>query len=96
MLGKQWPRAGVPGGSVLACMLLLAIGPLAAGAARSQPPTSPGPTGTAAATTLPEPLTREALRDLLAQLSDSEARELLLAELDRQIAARMLTAPPED
>jgi moderate conductance mechanosensitive channel len=39
---------------------------------------------------LPEPLTREALRDLLARLSDVEVRELLIAQLDKEIA----TAPP--
>ena len=38
---------------------------------------------------LPEPLTREALRDLLARLSDAEVRELLIAQLDKEIA----TAP---
>jgi hypothetical protein len=39
---------------------------------------------------LPEPLTREALRDLLARLSDAQVRELLIAQLDKEIA----TAPP--
>ena len=36
---------------------------------------------------LPEPLTREALRDLLARLSDAQVRELLIAQLDKEIAA---------
>jgi moderate conductance mechanosensitive channel len=92
MLGKRWPRAGVPGVPVLACLLLLAIGLWADGPARAQPPAAPGQTGTAAATALPEPLTRETLRDLLAHLSDRQARDLLLSELDRQIAAQ---AAPE-
>ena len=37
---------------------------------------------------LPEPLTRQAIRDVLSGLSDGQARELLLKELDRQVAAR--------
>ncbi|HEX5795957.1 MAG TPA: hypothetical protein VFY19_08955, partial [Geminicoccaceae bacterium] len=41
----------------------------------------------AAPVALPEPLTREALRDLLARLSDAEVRELLLRQLDQEIAA---------
>jgi moderate conductance mechanosensitive channel len=35
----------------------------------------------------PEPLTRDALRDLLARLSDGQVRELLIAQLDKEIAA---------
>ena len=42
----------------------------------------------AAASALPEPLTRQAIRDVLSGLNDEEARELLLRELDRQVAAR--------
>jgi hypothetical protein len=37
--------------------------------------------------TLPDPLTREALHDLLARLSDAQVRELLIAQLDKEIAA---------
>ena len=37
---------------------------------------------------LPEPLTRQAIRDVLSGLSDGQARELLLKELDQQVAAR--------
>ena len=43
--------------------------------------------GTAAAPALPEPLTRQAIRDVLSGLSDGQARELLLRELDRKVAA---------
>ena len=43
---------------------------------------------TAEAPALPEPLTRQAIRDVLSGLSDGQARELLLRELDRQVAAR--------
>jgi len=40
--------------------------------------------GTPAKTvTLPEPLTREAIRELVARLSDDEVRQLLLAQLDK-------------
>jgi small-conductance mechanosensitive channel/phosphatidylglycerophosphate synthase len=35
---------------------------------------------------LPEPLTREAIRELVARLSDAEVRQLLLAQLDRAAA----------
>ena len=38
--------------------------------------------------TLPEPLTRKAIRDVLSSLDDGQARELLLRELDRQVTAR--------
>ena len=37
---------------------------------------------------LPEPLTRQAVRDVLSGLSDAQARDLLLRELDRKVAAR--------
>ncbi len=57
---------------------------LAAGAAfpaaAKEPPTA------AAVPALPEPLTREAVRDLLARLSDDEVRKLLLDQLDRTAA----------
>ena len=42
----------------------------------------------AEAPALPDPLTRQAVRDVLSGLSDGQARELLLRELDRRIAAR--------
>ncbi len=84
MLGRRWPRIGVRGGPVLAGILLLVIGLLGGGAAHAQ---QPAPAATAPLA-MPEPLTREALRDLLAHLSDAQARELLLAEFDRQIATR--------
>jgi moderate conductance mechanosensitive channel len=38
-------------------------------------------------TTLPKPLTREALRDLLVQLSDAQVLDLLIAQLDKEIGA---------
>ena len=39
-------------------------------------------------TALPEPLSRQAIREVLSELSDGQARELLLKELDRQVAER--------
>ena len=52
-------------------------------AAKSGETASPAPVSA-----LPEPLTRQAIRDVLSGLNDEEARELLLRELDRQVAAR--------
>jgi small-conductance mechanosensitive channel len=40
----------------------------------------------------PEPLTREAVRELMARLSDAEVRQLLLAQLDK--ATALPAAPP--
>ena len=45
-------------------------------------------TAAAEASALPEPLTRQAIRDVLSGLSDGQARELLLQELDGKVAAR--------
>ncbi len=42
---------------------------------------------------LPEPLTREAVRELVARLSDAEVRQLLIAQLDRAAAP---ARPPAD
>ena len=47
----------------------------------------------AAAAPLPESLTREALRDLVARLSDAEVRTMLLAQLDREIGAAQTAEP---
>jgi small-conductance mechanosensitive channel len=43
---------------------------------------------------LPEPLTKETIRELVARLSDDEVRRLLLAQLDRA-ATTSAQAPPE-
>jgi len=58
---------------------------LAAGAAF--PAIAKTPAAAAKVTALPEPLTREAVRDLVARLSDDEVRALLLQQLDRAAAA---------
>jgi small-conductance mechanosensitive channel len=60
----------------------------AAGDVRAQAPaTSSDQVEASAPAALPEPLTREALRDLLARLSDAQVRELLIAQLDKEMAA---------
>lgn len=50
--------------------------------------------GGGAAHALPEPLTREAVHDLVARLSDAEVRKLLLDQLDRAAAAAAKPAGP--
>jgi small-conductance mechanosensitive channel len=59
-------------GAVVAALLALA------GLAGAQDPP--------AAPKLPEPLTREAIRDLVARLGEAEVRQLLIAQLDRAAA----------
>ena len=59
------------------------VAPVSGGAGKTQ-----DAGGAAEAPALPEPLTRQAIRDVLSGLSDGQARELLLRELDRQVAAR--------
>ena len=82
-----------PIGAALILLALLGPSVLGARAAAAQQPAPASRAEAAAPVTLPEPLTREALRDLLAQLSDTQARELLLAELDRRIAAGAAVEP---
>ena len=43
---------------------------------------------------LPQPLTKESIRELVARLSDDEVRKLLLDQLDRTAAASPATAKP--
>ena len=47
-----------------------------------------GSTAAEEASALPEPLTRQAIRDVLSGLSDAQARELLLHELDGKVTPR--------
>jgi moderate conductance mechanosensitive channel len=70
---------------VLAATLLAAV-LASAGAAVAQDVTGKGADGSAVV--LPDPLTRESVRDVLAAVTDDEARNLLLKELAKQIAAR--------
>ncbi len=65
-----------------------------AGAVGGSPQTGGAKPGAAAPVELPQPLSREALRDLLARLSDAEVRELLLKQLDQEIASAARTPEP--
>ena len=77
-----WSRLGV----LIGLLVLLPLAAVAAG--------QPG-AGDKAAPALPEPLTREAVRELVSRLSDAEVRELLLAQLDKVAApAPDAAAPP--
>ena len=65
---------------VLAVCLLVGLrADIAAAATAGDQPSKPP--------TLPEPLTREAIRELVARLSDAEVRQLLMAQLDKAAAA---------
>jgi len=72
--------------SCLAAALLLLWASLDAAHGQSPEAAATSASGAEAAA-LPEPLTRDALRDLLARLSDAQVRELLIAQLDKEIAA---------
>src|SRR5262245_40067400 len=61
----------------LALGLLAASGSVAPARAQDKPAKVPA---------LPEPLTRETIRELVARLSDAEVRQLLIAQLDRAAA----------
>ena len=81
--------------AVLLLSALLIVVQCAAPPASAQMPQTAGGSGktqdaggAAEAPALPDPLTRQAVRDVLSGLSDGQARELLLQELDRQVAAR--------
>ena len=80
--GRPWGRL-----AALACALLAL--PLVAAAAAP-----PGGSEKPASVKLPEPLTREAIRELVARLSDGEVRELLLAQLDKAAAPEADQATP--
>ena len=71
--GRAWSR-------LAALLWMLSFLPLAATAA-----TQPGASDKGAVE-LPQPLTRDAIRELVARLSDEEVRKLLLAQLDKAAA----------
>jgi moderate conductance mechanosensitive channel len=71
-------KARHPWGRLAALVCALSILPLIAEAA-----TQPAGSEKVAAVELPQPLTRETIRELVARLSDAEVRELLLAQLDK-------------
>src|SRR5262249_17872259 len=78
-------RAGFRWGAFL-ILVLLSVQPMAAVAA-----TGSGKSGDVK---LPEPLTKDAVRELVARLSDTEVRELLLAQLDKVAAPGSDKASP--
>ena len=75
---RPWSRL-----AALVCVLSLLPVVAAAAAQPAAPEKTP-------AVELPQPLTRDAIRELVARLSDVEVRELLLAQLDK------VAAPPAD
>ncbi len=80
-------------GAVLVLIGLPGADLIGSGAACAQQPGRAGDGEGVAPVALPHPLTREALRDVLARLSDAEVRHLLLRQLDEEIAA---AAPTPD
>jgi small-conductance mechanosensitive channel len=70
--GRSWSRL-----VALVCVLLVI--PMAAAAASKSGGSKKG-------VELPEPLTKEAIRELVSRLSDEEVRDLLLAQLDKAAA----------
>jgi small-conductance mechanosensitive channel len=87
MASAPWRRL-IRRGAALLVVAGIASAPVGTswGQAAAPPPPAPA-AATVGAPALPEPLTREALRDLLARLSDDQVRELLIAQLDKEIAA---------
>ena len=81
-------------GTCLVAFALWAAWASVAGAAGGSPQTGGATPSAATPVELPQPLTREALRDLLARLSDAEVRELLLKELDQEIVTAARTPEP--
>jgi moderate conductance mechanosensitive channel len=76
----------------LAMLVLIAAWSCVSGVAWAQASATSTERAEASAPALPEPLTREALRDLLARISDAQVRELLIAQLDKEIAAAPVQA----
>jgi moderate conductance mechanosensitive channel len=77
----HWSRLGL----LIGLLALLPLAALAAGQPGAENKTAPA---------LPEPLTRDAVRELVARLSDAEVRELLLAQLDKVAAPEAGEAAP--
>src|SRR5262245_27832688 len=71
-----------PGGAwsrLAAVVCLLLVLPMVAAAASKS-------SGSKKGVELPEPLTKDAIRELVSRLSDEEVRDLLLAQLDKAAA----------
>src|SRR5262245_50556143 len=84
--GRTSMKAGRRWGRLVALALVLSALPLGGAEAASS-------SGKAPAVELPQPLTRDAIRELVARLSDAEVRQLLLSQLDKAAAPE---AKPED
>ena len=80
--------------ALILAALLLAVLPASAQMTRATGASGEDAGGAVEVPALPDPLTRQAIRDVLSGLSDGQARELLLRELDRTVAARE-AAPAE-
>jgi small-conductance mechanosensitive channel len=76
-------------GAVLAALVLAGVLALAGPAGAEDAPAG------SVSPALPEPLTRDAIRELVARLSDAEVRQLLMEHLDRLAAARPPASSPE-
>jgi hypothetical protein len=77
----RWGALPPAAALLLACGLGLGLLAGAGSVARAQGPDKPAKTPV-----LPEPLIPEAIRELVARLSDAEVRQLLIAQLDRVAA----------
>jgi small-conductance mechanosensitive channel len=77
-------------GGILVLALAWLI-PVAATAAEAEAPAAAGPSNEPVS--LPEPLSPQTIRDLVARLSDDQVRQLLLAQLDKAAAAEPASAP---
>ena len=80
--------------AALAFLDLAGAGVIGSGEALAQQAASAAGAEDTRPVALPDPLTKEALRDLLARLSDSEVRELLLSQLGREVTVK--TTPDHD
>lgn len=89
----KWPRFSLLGGLLLA-LICLSGQPAMAQASAPEGGQNGGAAGALPA--LPEDLTYEAIRDVLAELDDAQIRAMLLAELDKQAAAREAALAAQD
>jgi small-conductance mechanosensitive channel len=88
--GEDTLNAGRPWSRLAALVCVLSLLPVVAAVAAQ-----PAAPEKAPAVELPQPLTRDAIRELVARLSDAEVRALLLAQLDKVAApAADEAAPP--
>ena len=81
-LGRLYRRGGLS--LVLVALACVAANPCRAAGVTDAAESPPVAAGSAA---LPEPLTHEAVRDLMSRLSDAQVRGLLIEQLDRAVGA---------